>query len=167
MFSIYGQLVGHYPIADWLRVACGYIKCCAEETRWTDLIGDSAQAMLVDLLQQVKNEDPVKGVWACKNQNFKGQIWCDASGISVGCALEINDQKIVEDTAWLRKKDDTAHINVAELDIIVCRVNLAIKWSMKELSIVTDSATVCGWLKALFTNSHRIQTHGITEMIVR
>ena len=110
LFSICGQLVGHYPIAGWLRVACGYVKRCAEGTRWTDLIGDNAQAMLVDMLQRVKNEDPVKGVWACKNQNFKGRIWCDASSISVGCALEINDQ-IVEDAAWLRKKDDTAHIN--------------------------------------------------------
>ena len=135
-------------------MACGYVKRCAKGTCWTDLIGDNAQAMLVDMLQ-VNSEDPVKGVWACKNQNFEGWIWCDASSVSVGCALEINDQ-IVEDAAWLRKKDNTVHINVAELDAIVCGVNLAIKWSMKELSIVTDSATVCGWLKALFTNSHRI-----------
>ena len=53
LFSICGQLVGHYPIAGWLRVACGYVKCCAEGTCWTDLVGDNAQAMLVDMLQRV------------------------------------------------------------------------------------------------------------------
>lgn len=26
IFSICGKLVGHYPIAGWLRVACSYVK---------------------------------------------------------------------------------------------------------------------------------------------
>ena len=30
LFSICGKLVGHYPVAGWLRVACSYIKRHAE-----------------------------------------------------------------------------------------------------------------------------------------
>ena len=46
-------------------------------------------------------------------------------------------------------------------------VNLAVKWDAQELEIVSDSATVSGWLKSVFTNSHRIQTHSIAEMVIR
>lgn len=35
-------------------------------------------------------------------------------------------------------------------------VNLAAKWSLKEFEIVTDSATVCGWLKSILADTHMI-----------
>ena len=44
-----------------------------------------------------------------------GTVWCDASSLATGVVLEI-DGSVVEDAAWLRKKHDAAHINVAELD---------------------------------------------------
>ena len=34
LFSVCGKLVGHYPIAGWLRVACSYVKRVAEGVRW-------------------------------------------------------------------------------------------------------------------------------------
>ena len=48
LFSICGKLVGHNPIAGWLRVACSYVKLHAEGEKWVDDIG-------------VKDEDPVRG----------------------------------------------------------------------------------------------------------
>ena len=42
LFSIYGKLVGHYLMAGWLRVACSYLKCCAEGHRWEDMIDSCA-----------------------------------------------------------------------------------------------------------------------------
>ena len=50
---------------------------------------------------------------------------------------------MAEDAAWLRKKDDYDHINIAELEAVVRGVNLALKWGLREIEVVTDSATVC------------------------
>ena len=74
---------------------------------------------------------------------------------------------IVEDAAWLRKSDDTAHINVAELDAILRGVNLALKWKAVKFEILTDSATVKGWLDSVFLSTHKARAHGIAEMLVR
>ena len=75
--------------------------------------------------------------------------------------------RVVEDASWLRKKDDTAHINVAELDAVVRGINLALKWKLSKVVLATDSATVYGWLTSTLTGSHRIRTSGIAEMLVR
>ena len=42
LFSICGKLVGHYPIAGWLRVACSYIKRHARGSAWDDKIWKQA-----------------------------------------------------------------------------------------------------------------------------
>ena len=42
---------------------------------------------------------------------------------------------VVEDAAWLRKKSDYNHINVAELDVTIKDVNHALKWRLKEIDI--------------------------------
>ena len=44
----------------------------------------------------------------------KTLIWCDASSIAIGVALDIDGFR-VEDASWLRKSDDTKHINVGSL----------------------------------------------------
>ncbi|MEL6803533.1 MAG: reverse transcriptase-like protein, partial [Bacteroidota bacterium] len=74
---------------------------------------------------------------------------------------------IVEDAAWLRRKDDYGHINVAELDAVVDGINLALKWGVKKLEIYSDSATVCGWVKATLSEERRIRSKGVSEMIVK
>ncbi|XP_068237250.1 uncharacterized protein [Palaemon carinicauda] len=40
LFSVCGILVGHYPIAGWLRIACSYIKRRASGARWEDPVGE-------------------------------------------------------------------------------------------------------------------------------
>ena len=114
LFSICGKLVGHYPIANWLRIACSYIKRCAEGSKWEDFVGNRALGMLRETLNRVESEDPVTGVWYVPRTE-NGVIWCDASSIATAALVEINDV-VVEDAAWLRKSDDCGHINVAELD---------------------------------------------------
>lgn len=42
------------------------------------------------------------------------RIWIDASSMALGVVIEIVDD-IVEDASWLRPKDDSKHINIAEL----------------------------------------------------
>ena len=116
LFSICGQLIGHHPVAGWLRVACGYIKRSSEGHRWEDDIGKEARQMLLEVMQETEMADPVGGKWSVVSK--KGRVWCDASSLAVGCALEVDDG-IVEDGAWLRKADDGAHINMAELDSVL------------------------------------------------
>ena len=63
LFSLCGKLLGHYPIASWLRVACGFVKRHSGGSKWDDDIGDVAQKMLGEIIAQVKDNDPVTGVW--------------------------------------------------------------------------------------------------------
>ena len=36
LFSIYGKLLGHYPVAGWLRLACSYVKRRSSGIDWED-----------------------------------------------------------------------------------------------------------------------------------
>ena len=118
LFSICGRLVGHYPVCNWLRVACSYIKRRSEGARWEEDVGEDVRLMTTELLEKVRDSDPVKGPWTVRNETRKGRVWCDASSLAIGVALEINDA-VVEDAAWLRKTSDYNHINIAELDAAV------------------------------------------------
>ena len=47
-------------------------------------------------------------------------------------------------------------------------VNLAVvKWGVEDLEVVTDSATVFGWINAVVTQSSKIHTKGLSEVLVR
>lgn len=165
LFSLAGQLVGHYPKAGWLRIACSFVKRHSRGQGWEDDIGDDSLAMIREVVERVKCEDPVGGEWRVDAASGV-RIWCDASSIALGCAVEVGDD-VVEDAAWLRSKDDGTHINVAELDAVLRGVNLAVKWGFKTFVIMTDSATVKGWITSILTGDRRVKTHGIAEMIVR
>ena len=165
LFSICGKLVGHYPVSGWLRVACSYIKRCAAGHRWEDNAGEIAQRMIAETVERTRYEDPVKGVWNVPKRE-EAIVWCDASNLALGVLLEIGGVD-VEDGAWLRKKDDFNHINVAELDAIMKGVNLAVKWNVQNLTIRTDSATVYSWVQLTITEERKIKTKGASEVIVK
>ena len=122
--------------------------------------------MLLEVMQKIEMADPVGGKWSVVSK--KGRVWCDASSVAVGCALEVEDG-IEEDGAWLRKSDDGdgAHINMAELDSVLKGLNLATKWGLIEVEIVADTATVHGWLRSAFFDSYRIRSHGMNEMLIK
>ena len=111
LFSVCGKLVGHYPVAGWLRTACSFVKRLANDVEWDANIPSCAEQVINEVLQKVVKEDPVKGVWEAKNST-KGVVWCDASSLATGCCLKIDGQ-VMEDCAWLRR--DASHINVADL----------------------------------------------------
>lgn len=163
LFSVCGQLIGHYPVAGWLRTACGFIKRQSEGTAWEDDIGDRAREMIKEVLTKLHSCDPVRGQWFVTSK--KGRIWCDASSLALGCALEINGN-IVEDGAWLRK-DDATHINLAELESVLKGLNLAAKWKLQSVEILTDSVSVLSWLQSVLLDTHVVKTKGMSEMLVR
>jgi transposase InsO family protein/ribonuclease HI len=165
LFSICGKLVGHYPVCGWLRVACSFLKRRCIGVTWKDAAGEQAQVMLIDLLERVRAEDPVRGSWNVPVTKVC-RVWCDASCLAFGAAVEVQGE-IVEDAAWLRQASDFAHINVAELEAVLKGINLALKWQMTTIEIMTDSATVLSWLRATITEDHRIKTHGAAEMLIK
>ena len=165
LFSVCGQLVGHYPVCGWLRVACSYVKRESTGERWDDWVGERAQGMIREVIRRVSVEDPVKGRFRVID-GVAGIVWCDASSIALGVMLEMGGQ-IVEDMAWLRKATDSSHINVAELDAVVKGVNLAVKWGLKDVTVMTDSATVLSWLRSVLVDDRRVKVSGMAEMLVR
>ena len=165
LFSTCGKLVGIYPVAGWLRAACSYIKRHSDGVAWEDEVGAKVRGWLLEVIGRLRENDPAHGVWTV-NGNGSGTVWCDASGLAVGVVVEM-DNKVVEDACWLRKKDDGAHINVAELDAVLKGLNLALKWELEKVRVKTDSATVYGWLQSTLSRSRRIKTSGIAEMLVR
>ena len=165
LFSICGKLTGHYPVAGWLRTACSYIKRHAEGEKWEDKVGEKTTAVLREVLKEVNRDDPVKGKWDVPKTN-RGTVWCDASSIATGVILEVGGV-VAEDAAWLRKKGEASHINVAELDAVLKGVNLALKWGLQDVSVKTDSATVFAWLKSVISNEKRVKTKGAAEMLVK
>ena len=142
-FSICGKLVGHYPIAGWLRTACSYIKRMAGDVKWDEKIPAYTEEMIREVLARVSKEDPVKGVWEV-NGGEGGVAWCDASSLSVGCCLQI-DGHVVEDCAR-----DVAHKNVAELEAAIKGISLSLKWR----AAANERLSKCLWLDPLCFGGH-------------
>jgi ribonuclease HI/transposase InsO family protein len=121
--------------------------------------------MLQEIINRVSDNDPARGQWPVSNVKV-GKIWCDASSIATGVCVQI-DGEVVEDACWLRKENDVAHINLAELDAVLKGVNMALKWNLSQIEIITDSATVYSWVNSVLTLDRRVKTHGLGEALVR
>ena len=121
--------------------------------------------MIQEVITEVKKRDPVKGEWHIRRSK-EGVIWCDASSLALGAILKIGGVT-AEDAAWLWKKNDNAHINVAGLDATMKGVNLALKWGLQAVKIRADSATVALWIKSEVSGDKRIKTKEATEMLIK
>ena len=62
-----------------------------------------ATERLQNVLIRLRNDDPVKGVWSVSPTEVLN-IWCDASTIAYGAALE-KENEVIEDGSWLQKAD--------------------------------------------------------------
>ena len=164
LFSLCGKLVGHYPVGSWLRVACSYMKRRSNECDWEEPIPEAVVEMLRETMEKLNANDPVKGIWSVSSGG-KGTVWCDASNLAIGVSIEIDGQQ-VEDGCWLRR-DERNHINVAELDGVIRGISCGVKWKIKDMCVVTDSATVYGWVKSIISNSKRPKVCGLGEMLIR
>ena len=146
-------------------MACSYVKRIACEGVWDAEVPTAAKSMLEEVLERVARNDPVRGRWNV-SPGSAGKVWCDASSLALGVCVD-SDGDIVEDASWLRKKDDGSHINVEELEAVVKGINLALKWELTDINIVTDSAAVYGWVGSVVRDQHRPKVTGIAEMLVR
>ncbi|KFD50080.1 hypothetical protein M513_09040, partial [Trichuris suis] len=145
IFSYCGELVGHYPVCGWLRVATAFIKREANRvsSRWEEPIHDDRiQEHLGEVAREVSKNDPARCQWDVSGS--AARVWVDASALALRVPLEV-DNSVIEDAVWLRP-NDARHINMAELDAVIKGLNLAIAWRMRTIELMTDSAAVHRWL---------------------
>ena len=161
-----GKLVGHYPIVGWPQNACSFIKRQTSTNQWEDRIDQVVLCMIQEVIAKVRKEDSGEREWNIR-MSQEGVIWGDASSLALGALLEIGGVT-AEDAAWLQKKDDSTHINVAELDAMMKGINLALKWRLQAVEIRTDSATVASWIKSEVSGGDkRIRTKRGTKMLIK
>ena len=80
--------------------------------------------------------------------------WIDASSLATGVVE--SGEPLIEDACWLRPACEDKHINLAELDAMLRRINLALQWKATGLHLKTDSAYVHQWV-----------TDALSEMLIR
>ncbi|XP_047142824.1 uncharacterized protein LOC124817078 [Hydra vulgaris] len=108
-------------------------------------VAGNCKEKLKELLYRVEKEDPVGGKWLVPD-NGKAELYCDASSIGLGVVLLIGGV-VVEDAAWLRPATS--------------------KWSIKELTVYSDSKSTVGWLNAVLKEEYRVKTRGISQLLVQ
>ena len=143
------------------------IKWCATSVSsgWDDEVQDAPlRNMLTKTVARVTRDNPVWGDWCIDKNEFT--IWVAASSLAMGVALEANSA-VMEDACWLQPENDAKHINLAELDTTLKRVNLALQWQARVLHIVTLSvyASVDNWHTDWkdFTDHQGIEWNADTE----
>ena len=136
LFSLCGKVAAHLPVAGWTRVASSFAKRLCEGEAWKI---PSAVRMMADIQADIAADiamhDPAQGVWNV-DPNRAYQVFCDTSLAALAVVIKW-DNRVMEDKAWLRKKDDFLHINVAEVTAITRGVNLASRWKARRLAMKT------------------------------
>ena len=165
LFSLCGRLIGHYPVAGWLRIHCSFLKRLGSSGPWDSPVEESVIKLMRELLKRARLEDPVRGIWQV-SPHGDVTVWTDASSLGLGVALEV-DGNIVEDASWLRKESDHLHINVAELEAVGRGVNMAIAWGFRTFTLAVDSLTVVSWMTSVIDKRNRVRTKGAAEMLVK
>ena len=138
-----------------------FYKKQAGTDQWKDKIDQVVLCMIQEVIVEVRKEDPVKREWNMR-RNQEWVTWCNACSLALGALSEIG--VTAEDAACLRKKDNSAHINVAELNATMKGINLALKWGLQAVEIRMDSATVVSWIKSEVLGDKRIRTKGAAKM---
>ncbi|XP_043226567.1 uncharacterized protein LOC122383837 [Amphibalanus amphitrite] len=167
VFAWCGRLVAHLPVCGWLRPAAAWLKrrANAVTNSWDLPTDDATLRQQVDYVaSRLARDDPAHGRWHVEGDH--AVVWTDASSIAAGVVLETPTGDPIEDGCWLRR-DETAHINMAELDAAVRGINLAIAWEMRRLDLRTDSATVHRWISDALSGRSRLKTKAHGEMIIR
>ena len=159
-------MTGNLPVCGWLRVASSFIKRTtnAQIKTWDEKIQcDYFEKVVNDMVKRTRNEDLAKGVWNVYGS--EATVWMDASSLAVVVIVEI-DGNIIEDACWLRK-DDTAHINMSELDAVIKGLNMGLKWKMNILHICNNSKAVFYWVTDALTGKSRYRIKASNKMLIR
>ena len=162
-----GTLLGHFPVAGWLRVVCGYLQRLISEDNigWDDRVSLEVKECLRKIKSRLEVDDPVKGQWVV-DSDAPLTVWADASSLAIGVVLQVNGQ-VIEDASWLRPKNDTAHINKSELEAVIRGLNLAVQWCYKTINVMTDSSNVFSWLQNTINKTKNVKTRALEGLLIR
>ena len=87
VFQWCGSLVGHYPVAGWLRVASSYLRrLCSACGKWDEALPADAAEVARLLWEHLRSDDPVGGVWCVPEGSWL--LYTDASDLARGSVLE-------------------------------------------------------------------------------
>lgn len=167
VFAWCGRLVAHLPVGGWLRPAAAWLKRQANAVTqgWDDVVDDNIIFRRMEYVAtRLVKEDPCCGPWCVNGDQVV--VWTDASALATGVVLETPQGDVIEDACWLRR-DDSSHINMAELDAAIRGINLAVAWGMKTITLRTDSATVHRWITDALSGLARLRTKAHGEMLIR
>ena len=117
LHSWVSELVGHFPVAGWLRVLCSYLQHCTatKGIAWNSVISEGIQAKANNVAERQRDQgDPVHGSWLV-DLTQEVVLWMEASSVAIGVVLEVGGE-VVEDAAWLRCTGYAGHINMSELE---------------------------------------------------
>ena len=132
---------------------------------WDDRIKNASLChILAETLTRVQEADPVGGTWYMDGKEIT--VWVDKNSVATGVALETNGM-VIKDACWLRPTNDTQHINLAELNVALKGVNLALQWEATVLHLSIDSACVHQWISDTLTGKARVNTRAADEMLIR
>ena len=76
LFSICGKLLGHYPVAGWLRLAFSYVKRRASEVDWEDRVYCKTQSNTGNFSWCRKERPCYWSLAHTWNKNRSGVVWC-------------------------------------------------------------------------------------------
>jgi transposase InsO family protein len=112
-----GRLIGHLPVANWLRPCCSALKRLTCAYDWDEPLPPGLTKKCKKLHQMlIDRGDPATGKWSYDKEH-QWTLYTDASSTAHGAVLLIGEV-YVEDRTWLRKPGDKRHINVAELNAV-------------------------------------------------
>ena len=90
LFSLCGQLTGHYPVAGWLRPCCSFVKRTSGDLKWDEIVDVRTMSMIKEVYEKVSINDPASGTWAVR-RDAHVLVWCDASSLAMGVCLEVDN----------------------------------------------------------------------------
>ena len=167
VFSWCGRLVAHFPVCGWLRPAVAWLKRRVNGmTRgWDDEVkDDNIRGQMNHVSARISECDPAHGLWCVDGHD--AVVWVDASSLAEGVVITSPEGCVIEDASWLRR-DESSHINIAELDAAIRGINLAVACGMKNLSLRTDSVNVHRWLSDALSGRARLRTKAQSELLIR
>ncbi|XP_065189341.1 uncharacterized protein LOC135819971 [Sycon ciliatum] len=162
-----GRLTSHYPVGAGLRPACSYLKHMASTaTGWDDPVPQGIVRCAGEVVERLARGDSARGVWRVPSTSGGDwAVYCDASDLATGIVLKHNGD-IVGDGTWLRDADDRKCINVAELDVAMRGLSLAVEWGLESVRLITDSKAVFGWLGQVAENACRVRVGGLHKVLI-
>ena len=86
---------------------CSWLKrlTSLQNLEWDDKLPEKLVALMTELNKKLCHGDPVQGMWNVPKEPTHVCVWCDASNLAYGAALEV-DGIVVEDCSWLRQASD-------------------------------------------------------------